>query len=69
VPELLARRPADERAKYVQRMRGDFDTLKIARMIKTTPTRSAVLAPSRTAPRGTFTFDFDERARSGSRNW
>ena len=69
-PELLAKRPAEERAKLFQRLRGDFATIKIARMVKATPgadclrravDRMATRARSRTISR--------RRRRSESRAW
>jgi hypothetical protein len=61
-PELLARRPAEERAKLFQRMRGDFGTLKIARLDKTTSAQISFLAMLKDGAEGTFTFDFEEKA-------
>jgi len=60
-PELLARRPAEERAKLFQRMREDFGTLKIARLDKTTAAQISFLAMLKDGAEGTFTFDFEEK--------
>ena len=60
--ELLARRPPEERAKLFQRMRGDFATLNIARLEKTTATQISFLAITKDGAEGTFTFDFEEKA-------
>jgi hypothetical protein len=62
VPELLAKRPAEERAKIFQRMRGDFGTLKIARIVKATPAQIAFVALLKDGNEGTFTYDFEEKA-------
>ena len=62
VPELLAKRPAEERAKMFQRLRGDFGTLKVTRILKSTPAQIAFVAPLKDGNEGTFTFDFEEKA-------
>jgi hypothetical protein len=61
-PELLAKRPADERAKLFQRLRGDFATIKIARMLKATPAQIVFVAPLKDGNEGTFTYDFEDKA-------
>ena len=62
VPDLLEKRPAEERARIFQRMRGDFGTLKIARMVKSTPMQIAFVALLKNGNEGTFTYDFEEKA-------
>jgi hypothetical protein len=62
VPELLAKRPAEERARIFQRMRGDFGTLKITRLVKSTPTQISFVALLKDSNEGTFTYDFEEKA-------
>jgi hypothetical protein len=62
VQELLAKRPAADRAQIFQRMRGDFGTLKIARMVKSTPTQIVFVALLKNGNEGTFTYDFEEKA-------
>jgi hypothetical protein len=59
---LLAKRPAEERAKMFQRLRGDFATLRIARIVKATSTQIAFVALLKDGNEGTFTFDFEEKA-------
>jgi hypothetical protein len=61
-PELLAKRPPEERAKMFQRLRGDFGTLRIARVVKSTPAQIAFTAPLKDGNEGTFTFDFQPEA-------
>jgi len=61
-PDLLAKRPADERAKLFQRLRGDSATIKIARMVKATPAQIVFVAPLKDGNEGTFTYDFEEKA-------
>jgi hypothetical protein len=61
-PELLARRPGEERAKLFQRLRGDFATITIVRLIKSTPTQIAFVALLKDGNEGTFTYDFEEKA-------
>ena len=61
-PELLTKRPPEERAKMFQRLRGDFGTLKIARVVKSTPAQITFIAPLKDGNEGTFTFDFQPEA-------
>lgn len=61
-PELLAKRPAEERAKMFQRLRGDFGTLKIARVVTSTPAQISFIAPPKDGNEGTFTFGFQPEA-------
>ena len=61
-PELLAKRPAEERAKLFQRMRGDFATIKIARLVKATPAQIVFVALLKDGNEGTFTYAFEEKA-------
>ena len=61
-PELLAKRPAEERAKLFQRLRGDFAAIKVARMIKSTPAQIVFVALLKDGNEGTFTYDFEEKA-------
>ena len=57
-PDLLARRPAADRAKMFKRMRGDFDTLKIKRAVATPQQIRAVMADNQ-GNEAIFSFDFD----------
>jgi hypothetical protein len=61
-PELLAKRPAEERAQLFQRMKGDFGTLTIARLDKTTAAQIVFLSKLKDGAEGTLTFDFEEKA-------
>jgi len=61
-PDLLAKRPAEERARLFQRLRGDFATIKIARMVKTTPAQIVFVALLKDGNEGTFTYEFEEKA-------
>ena len=61
-PDLLAKRPAEERARLFQRLRGDFATIKIARMVKATPAQIVFVALLKDGNEGTFTYEFEEKA-------
>ena len=61
-PDLLAKRPAEERARLFQRLRGDFATITIARMVKATPAQIVFVALLKDGNEGTFTYDFEEKA-------
>ena len=54
-PELLAKRPAEERAKLFQRMRSDFAAIKVARLVKATPAQIVFVALLKDGNEGTFT--------------
>ena len=60
-PDLLAKRPAADRAKMFQRMRGDFPTLKIARVAAGAEQIRAVI-PDRDGNEAIFSFDFESKA-------
>jgi hypothetical protein len=59
-PDLLARRPAADRAKMFNRMRGDFDALKIKRAVAT-PQQIRVVIPDKDGNEAIFSFDFDPK--------
>ena len=61
-PELLAMRPAEDRAKLFQRLRGDFATIKIERLVKSTPAQVVFVALLKDGNEGTFTYDFEEKS-------
>lgn len=61
-PELLAKRPAEERAKLFQRLRGDFAAITIARLVTSTPAQIVFVALLTDGNEGTFTYDFEEKA-------
>jgi len=58
--DLLARRPAADRAKMFKRMRGDFDALKIKRAVATAEQIRAVI-PDKDGNEAIFSFDFDPK--------
>ena len=60
-PEFLAKRPASDRSALFKRMRGDFDTLQIVRVVKATPQQIAFVAMLKDGAEGTFTFDFEDK--------
>jgi urease alpha subunit len=61
-PELQAKRSAEERAKLFQRMRSDFGTLKVHRVLGATPAQISFVMILEGGDEGTFTFDFEEKA-------
>jgi hypothetical protein len=60
-PEALARRPAAERAKMFNRMRGDFGTLTVKRAAST-PEKIRVVMPNKDGDDAIFSFEFDAKA-------
>jgi hypothetical protein len=60
-PEALARRPATDRAKMYNRLRGDFPTMKIKRVAASAEQIRAVI-PDRDGNEAIFTFDFATKA-------
>ena len=60
-PEALARRPAAERAKMYNRLRGDFPTMKIKRVAATAGQIRAII-PDRDGNEAIFSFDFEAKA-------
>jgi hypothetical protein len=60
-PEALARRPAAERAKMYNRLRGDFPTMKIKRVAADAGQIRAII-PDRDGNEATFSFDFETKA-------
>ena len=61
-PGLLKRRSVEERAKMFQRMRGDFGTLKVAKVIKASAEQVQLAIPDKQGTLATFTFDFERTA-------
>ena len=57
-PALLAKRPADERAKLFQRMRGDFGTFKVSKVLTATAERIELAIPDKEGTVATFGFTF-----------
>ena len=60
-PETLARRPAAERAKMFNRMRGDFGTLTVKRAAST-PEKIRVVMPNKDGDEAIFSFEFETKA-------
>lgn len=60
-PEVLAKRPAAERAKMFNRMKGDFGTLTVKR-VAATPEKIRVVMPDQDGNEAIFSFDFDTKA-------
>jgi hypothetical protein len=61
MPEALARRPADQRAKMYARLRGDFPALKIKRVAASAAQIRAVIE-NRDGEEAIFSFDFEAKA-------
>ena len=61
-PELLKKRSAEERSQMFKRMRGDFGTLKVAKLLKASDTEVQLLVPNKEGIEATFTFSFDAAA-------
>src|SRR5262245_46669059 len=60
-PDMLAKRPAAERAKMFKRMRGDFDRLEVKRAVATAEQIRAIV-PDKDGNEAIFSFDFDSKA-------
>jgi hypothetical protein len=61
-PAVLARRSPEERAKLFQRLKGDFGTMKLEKVIKATAQQIVIQVPTQDGATGTFTFDFEDKA-------
>lgn len=61
-PTVLGKRSPEERAKLFQRMKGDFGTMKIEKVLKATAQQIKIQVPTQDGATGTFTFDFEEKA-------
>ena len=59
---LLKKRPAEERAKLFQRMRGDFGAFRISKVLKASPEQIQVAIPDKEGNVATFQFDFSAAA-------
>lgn len=57
-PEILKRRSADERLQMFKRMRGDFGTLKVTKVLKASATEIQVAIPNKEGIEATFSFGF-----------
>lgn len=60
-PDVLAKRPADQRAKMFARIRGDFGTLVVKRAVATADTIRAVML-NKEGDEAIFSFEFDSKA-------
>lgn len=60
--ELLQKRTSAERSAMFKRMKGDFGTLKVARVVKASDTEIVLLVPNKEGIEATFTFSFDTAA-------
>jgi len=59
--DTLSRRPAAERAKMFNRMRGDFGTLTIKRAAST-PEKIRAVVPTKEGDEAIFSFEFEAKA-------
>jgi hypothetical protein len=60
-PGVLAKRTPEERAQMFQRLKGDFGTMKVTKIVKATAQQIQIIVPAQEAV-GTFTFDFEDKA-------
>ncbi len=60
--ELLQKRTSAERSAMFKRMKGDFGTLTVARVVKASDTEIVLLVPNKEGIEATFTFRFDTAA-------
>ena len=58
--DTLARRPATDRAKMFNRMKGDFGTLTVKR-VAATPGQIRLVAPDKDGNEAIFSFDFEAK--------
>lgn len=61
-PSVNARRGPEDQAKMFQRMKGDFGTMKIEKVVKATAQQIVIQVPGPDGATGTFTFDFEDKA-------
>ena len=59
---ILGKRTPEERAKMFQRMKGDFGTMKVEKVLTATAQQIRVQVPTQDGATGTFTFDFEEKS-------
>ena len=57
-PEVLKRRSEDDRAQMFKRLRGDFGTMKVTKVLKASATEIQLLIPNKEGIDATFTFSF-----------
>ena len=58
-PALLKRRSTEERAQLFKRMRGDFGTLKVSKVLQASAEAIQVAIPNKEGVEATFTFSFE----------
>jgi hypothetical protein len=56
---VLDKRAATDRAQMFKRMRGDFGTLKIQRVVTATASQIQIIVPTKEGEEATMTFDFE----------
>ena len=61
----LAKRTAADRVQLFKRMQGDFGTLKVQQVVKSTPQQIQILVPTTGGEEATMTFDFEKDAPFG----
>ena len=59
--DMLGRRPAAERAKMFNRMKGDFGTLRVTR-VASTPDKIRLVVPDKDGNEAIFSFEFESKA-------
>ena len=57
-PDLLKRRSTEERSTMFKRLRGDFPTMKVTKVVKASATEIQVLIPNKEGIDATFSFSF-----------
>jgi hypothetical protein len=57
-PDVLKRRSLEERAQMFKRLRGDFGTMKVTKVLKASATEVQLLIPNKEGIEATFTFSF-----------
>ena len=61
-PALLKKRSVEERAQMFERMRSDFGTLKVAKVIKASAEQIDLAIPNTEGTEATFSFKFESAA-------
>jgi hypothetical protein len=61
-PGLLKKRTVEERAQLFQRMRGDFGTLKVAKVVQASADQIDLAIPDKEGTEATFSFTFEPAA-------
>lgn len=62
VPEAVAKHPDEDRAKMFQRLKGDFGTFVVRKVVKAAADQIVILMDTQDGNEGTFTFDFEAAA-------